>query len=350
LETSVPELAATPSASPAWRLIPLDDAVAWEGALDGIPHAVATDRSFRLAMHAAGGDPVFLFACDAPAGRFACAIAERRFADEPDVYTPYGFGGVVGTGDPAVFRQAWAAAAAERGWVASYLSLHPVVAPPDLAADPMAVSAGDAWVMDLEHGLEALRERMSDNARRILRRFPEVQPQIGMDTASVHEFFVRTYPAFMRDRGAVAVYDLPEAVLTALVASPATLVVGWPEESPRAAALFGITRWGAESLFAAETPEGRGMMAHLVWAAVHRLVEWRTPWLDLGGGVRGPDGIAEFKRRLGARPVPLRMLRAIHRPETYERLVGIADRAGPSARPGYFPAYHAPRVTSGGCA
>ncbi|MEL6187336.1 MAG: hypothetical protein AAFU79_22150, partial [Myxococcota bacterium] len=59
---------------------------------------------------------------------------------------------------------------------------------------------------------------------------------------------------------------------------------------------------------------------------------------NLGGGIRGHDGVAEFKRRFGARPTPTFRCREIFDSERYDAL---CSRAGVgSADTAYFPAYH----------
>ena len=41
------------------------------------------------------------------------------------------------------------------------------------------------------------------------------------------------------------------------------------------------------------------------------------PFLNLGGGVRDGDTLAEFKRRFGGLELPLKSLRQIYRPDEY---------------------------------
>jgi hypothetical protein len=75
----------------------------------------------------------------------------------------------------------------------------------------------------------------------------------------------------------------------------------------------------------------------LIWAAVRELKRLGVPTLNLGGGVSEGDSLAEFKRRFGAKQVPLRHVKQVYRPGRYRQL---SQRVGadPAAQ-GYFPAY-----------
>lgn len=321
-----------------WDLIPLDDAVAWERAIAGVPHAVAHRVGFRRALTTPGADPIWLFRVEDPAGTFVCPIAERTFAGEPDGYTPWGFAGVVGSGAIEVFQAAWRDLAASRRWVASYIALHPLLAPPALVADRSCVAHGDLFAIDLAVGPEALLRDMSAGTRRAL-RVPGVA-DIAVDTPDGQALIVRRHPALMRARGAEPSVDA--VALERLVGLPESTVLAWPAEAPACAAMFGVSPWCAAYLFAAEEDGGRGGMAPVMWAAMQRFAAAGVRWLDLGGEVPGQPGVAEFKRRLGAARWPIRSLQAIHRPEVYARLTELA---GPDRRPGWFPAYSAPSAS-----
>jgi hypothetical protein len=64
--------------------------------------------------------------------------------------------------------------------------------------------------------------------------------------------------------------------------------------------------------------------------------------LNLGGGVKENDGVAEFKRRFGADEVPLRNVKQVYRRDIYEELCAEAG-VDPHAS-AYFPAYRDPPV------
>jgi hypothetical protein len=111
-----------------------------------------------------------------------------------------------------------------------------------------------------------------------------------------------------------------------------------------AVVVFGYTAWVADYLFGVALPHGRQHSARLLWSGVERLHALGVPLLNLGGGARPNDGIAEFKRRFGARELPLMSLQQVYRPEVFRAL---CLAAGVEPDGGYFPPYHAPaRATS----
>jgi hypothetical protein len=104
-------------------------------------------------------------------------------------------------------------------------------------------------------------------------------------------------------------------------------------------AVFGHTPHAGDYLFNVSVPGGERHAVYLIWFAVERLRELGVPKLNLGGGVREGDDLAEFKRRFGAAELPLASLRQVYLPDVYERL---CRDAGVSAdRGGWFPPYRA---------
>ncbi len=86
-------------------------------------------------------------------------------------------------------------------------------------------------------------------------------------------------------------------------------------------------------------PGGERHAVHLVWAGVERLRARASERLNLGGGIREGDDVAEFKRRFGAAELPLVSLRQVYRQDEYERLclqAGVTYQ-----RSGWFPPYRA---------
>jgi hypothetical protein len=60
--------------------------------------------------------------------------------------------------------------------------------------------------------------------------------------------------------------------------------------------------------------------------------------LNLGGGIRPGDGVAQFKQRFGPKTLPLRSIKQVYQPETFSRLCGEV-KADPNGRHDYFPPY-----------
>jgi hypothetical protein len=67
-------------------------------------------------------------------------------------------------------------------------------------------------------------------------------------------------------------------------------------------------------------------------------------WLNLGGGVRADDGLAQFKQRFGASRRDVHSIRQVYDPATYRALCEAAGVVGSPG--GRFPPYRfAPQST-----
>src|SRR5690349_14970721 len=100
--------------------IPLESRGAWNDALQGIRHAFAHTWENCQAMRLTTGHPTYLYCFENAGVRIVCPIAERRFGGYPDIVTPYGFSGFVGTADDPEFPRYWRNFAASRAYVAGY--------------------------------------------------------------------------------------------------------------------------------------------------------------------------------------------------------------------------------------
>jgi hypothetical protein len=88
---------------------------------------------------------------------------------------------------------------------------------------------------------------------------------------------------------------------------------------------------------------GRAHAFTLLWNGALRLQDEGVPFLNLGGGIREGDGLAQFKRRFGAEQRPFLALRQIYDTERYQALCAAANVVA-DRRDGYFPAYRDPAL------
>jgi hypothetical protein len=103
--------------------------------------------------------------------------------------------------------------------------------------------------------------------------------------------------------------------------------------------VFSVAGGHAESQLLATTATGRRFTAWLIRHAVSRLRDLGVHTLNLGGGMRPNDGLETFKRRLGARAVPLRAVHQVYDEPAYREL---CRRAGREPSEAWFPAYRTP--------
>ena len=323
------------------RRIPIDSRAAWDDALLGIPHGFAHTWGHSHAIQISSGLPTYLYHFESGGCRVACPLAERRFQGHPDVVTPYGFGGFVGTGACPGFAERWTEFASSQGYVCGYIQLDPLPGGDAYAAPGTALMGNTVFVLDLRQPPEVLFAKLHANRKRQIREPLPAGVSIVWDPARLSAFFLRQYPEFVQRVGAAPIYRFSPATLSFLCSLDTVFMVG-AEVGDRleAVVMFGHTVHVGDYLFGVSLPEGRRHAARLLWCGVERLRSLGVPLLNLGGGARPDDGIADFKRRFGASEVPLLSLRQVYLPGLFERLcqaVGADPRAG-----GYFPPYHAP--------
>jgi hypothetical protein len=266
-----------------------------------------------------------------------CPLTERDFDGHVDVVTPYGFGGLAASGDRRGFRDDWNEFAGSRGWVCGYLALSPQFGDAGGFPAEEVHAHTSVYLMDLRGSEDDVRARLSQNRRRQLRDGPGCD--LVEDRDELTAFLLATYADFFARREAGAATNLSRETMAAIAALDDVAMVGARGDSLESVALFGHTPHGADYLFNVSVPGGERHAVHLIWWAVQRLRAIGVEWLNLGGGVRPGDDLAEFKRRFGAAELPLVSLRQVYRPDVYEELCRTAGVT--SARDGWFPPYRA---------
>ena len=323
------------------RRIPLDARSEWDRALQGTPHAFAHTWAHCHGIYLTSGLPTFLYCFERDGARVVCPLSERRYRGEADIVTPYGFNGFTGTGGCPGFPGDWSEFVAGAGYVCGYIGLNPVLDTATYHASETVSTHNSVFVLDLRAPMERLIEAVQPRRRTLLRA--PLPPGTGLvwDRERLAAFFITIYPEFMRQAGAAPIYGFSPATLAFLCSQDSLFLVGAEVEgSLEAVVVFGHTPWVADYLFGVALPQGRHHSARLLWCGVERLHALGIPLLNLGGGARPNDGIAEFKRRFGARELPLMSLRQVYRPEAFQVLCRAAG-VEPNGE-GYFPPYHAP--------
>jgi hypothetical protein len=321
---------------PTHRLISLEKPEEWEQALAGVPHVFGHTWGSCGAL-SIGNDPVSLYVTEVGGVRVACPLIEKSIGGLRDVATPYGFSGITGTAPAPEFPAQWREFAAQRGYVAGYLAINALFGD-DTYADPEAVTiANQTYVLDLSQGIDGLWAGLSTNRKRQLRDWDAGDHETeGEELAA---FFVEHYPLTMERKEAAGRHRFPPATLAALCELPNAFLVGARAEGRlESVSIFGHTPYAGDFLFNAALPGCAHHSVGLIWSAVHRLVDLGIPWLNLGGGMSPGDSLADFKARFGARPLPMRAVKAVYDPPAYEDLCR-RHGADPGDRDGFFPAY-----------
>jgi hypothetical protein len=330
-------------AGASWHVVPLGDELGWAAALKDTAHGLGHTWSYNAAMQESTGHRTLLYVGETSTGTLICPLAERGSGADLDIYTPLGFGGFVGQGDPLGLGVSWRDFVTRRGYVTGYLALHPVLTPSIIASEPGAQSVNTVFLLDLIDDPDELLSRMSESTRRRLRRWSETDTTITIDHDVLKDAFIRLFPPSMRSRNAGPAYDLSQDTLGRLCDAPGITLYGIPSDDPMAVVMIGSATGGIEYIHGVAEPAARSHIATLLWRAARDSARHGMRWLNLGGGIVANDSLAEFKRRLGGRSIPLVALRQVYDEERYRQLCAAA---GSGLDDGYFPPYRAPRMAT----
>lgn len=329
-------------------LIPAGDGGVWDLALQDLPFASGHRHDYALATARALGDAqAALWTWRGREGRAACAVLQRPVDDAFDLTTPLGFAGMAVEGDVTGLGEAWTSDWTRRGAVAAYVQL-------SLQADEVAWLQADSvlstqlhaaqacWCLDLAPEPGALLSGMAAKHRQLLRKWMREELTVERDTQEVLSAFTGHYAAFLETTPVAAAYRFEAQDLRRLAGMPGSLLVGVRGTSGaiEASMLFLSAGTRGESALSACSPSGRRHSRGLYWHGALALRERGVRWFNLGGGIRGDDGLSEFKQRLGARRTPTLALKQVFDEAAFARACARAAR--PASREGYFPPWRQP--------
>jgi predicted N-acyltransferase len=330
----------------------------WNAWLAGLPSDVRdTPAYYGVARHLDPGE-----ACcarfEADGSVVVYPFLKRRVpahGDRWDVTSAYDLGGyllrVERAGDSsrllASFQREWTAWCQEQRVVSEFVRLHPLRLP---STDPTLLPDGfehhqDHAVVDLEETGQDPASMYHASHQRSLRRGRRAGLEGSRLSCDDWPEFHSQYEASMLRVGAPHYYRFPRAFFAELVREiPGVELFGVRHAGNLiASALFLSSRkilyyfLGGSDPAAWHLRPNNVLFDHVIrWARAEGFER-----LHLGGGA--PE-LRRFKMGFGARPVPYYVLRKVHDPETYERLIRPEDQAlGP-----FFPQYRAAAFFGGG--
>ena len=326
--------------------IPLSAPNEWKRALAGVPHAFGHTWGSCSAMALSTGFPTFLYTYEEGNTRVVCAIAERRIGAAVDIVTPYGFSGFAGNRPSPEFPSRWRAFAAERGYVCGYIGVNPLFYDGSYGDPGEMFPYNSLFILDLTQDESTLFAALATNRKRALGAAARQGWEPLQEPEPLKQFFRERCVAFLRSRGSAEAYEFSQETLASLASLDNVLFLGaGAPDRVEAVSVFAYTPFSAEYLFGLSLPEGQRYSAPLIWDGALRLKALGVPALNLGGGIRPGDGVAEFKARFGGREVSLGALKQVYDDEAFVRLCRAAGQ-DPSGRSGYFPPYRAPGLSA----
>jgi hypothetical protein len=324
--------------TPKHELIPLASSERWNEVLAGFPHSFSHTWEYCQAMFLTTGYPTYLYRFTIGDKTVLCVFCERGFQGTTDIVSPYGFNGFIACDDCPEFNQHWKLFLKDRGYVCGYIGLNPLT---DLNLGFQVeelFSNNEVFLLDLTRSEEEIVSAMSRNRRRQIKKASLERGSYTMDKEVLSGFFLDNFSSFMKDRKASSVYQFSRATLKSLVDSDHSILVGYLEgETVVAVTLFGYTNNAADSLFNVSTDTGKKYSLGLQWMAILQLQALNIPVLNLGGGIKSGDTVAEFKEKFGAAEKRLIALRQVYNHEAFEKLCKSKGVSFDSSN--YFPPY-----------
>jgi len=321
------------------RCILIDSPSEWKDALQGIEHAFAHTWESCYAMYLSTKHKTYLYCYETEGARIVCPISEREFQGYVDIVTPFGFSGFVGNTDYDDFPSIWSDYVKGKGYVCGFITLNPILKNTTYWKQEEAQRYNDLFVMDLTLNKKELFSGLDRNRRRQIRSWEQTKTSLIFDKKILSDFFLANYADFFQSKNASRVYIFSKETISFLFSLDNVLLVGTGKpDRVEAVSVFAFTPHVAEHLFNISISEGKHHFVGLIWYGVQLFKAKGIPFLNLGGGVREGDSIADFKQRFGARKIALKSLKQVYRPEIYEQLCSLANR-DPVDHSGYFPAY-----------
>jgi hypothetical protein len=323
------------------KSILIDSPSLWRETLEGVEHAFAHTWENCYAMQLSTGHKTYLYCFEADDVRIVCPISEREFDGHIDIVTPYGFSGFVGNGEFAEFPYHWKEYAKQRGYICGYIALNPVFENSTYFEADDAHHSNTLYYLDLSASLEELFSNLDSNRKRQLRAWERAGADLILDKRALAEFFLANYNDFiMRVRASPAYYFTQETLAFLCKLENVFLVGAGQPGKIEAVNMFASTRYASDFMFNVPLREGRGHAATLIWGGINHMKAEGVPVLNLGGGAREGDSLAQFKERFGARRMPFKCLKQVYEPAIYEMLCRRVG-ADPHDLSGYFPPYRA---------
>lgn len=319
--------------------ISLESPSQWKETLKGIKHSFAHTWENCYAMHLTTGYNTYLYCFEKENIKILCPVAERDYNGYKDIVTPFGFSGFTGSGDYSDFKKYWKEFVKEKNYVCGYISINPVFQNDSYFSSEDSFSSASLYYIDLTLSLTELFENLDTNRRRQIKNYRKIESSFVYDKVILTEFFIDNYYDFLKRINASSANYFTKETLRYICSLENVFMVGVNKNNKiEAIYIFGYTDYIGDCLFNISTAEGREHTAPLSWCGLKFFRSKKIPVMNLGGGFKEEDTLAQSKERFGAYKLPFVNLKQVYNYEVYKKLCrdSSADEKDLS---GYFPAY-----------
>lgn len=271
-------------------------------------------------------------------------LIERKFNGYIDIATPYGFSGFATNGKWSDFEAIWDSAVKEKNYVSGYLGLHPLTENTSFFPLGTSSEARTVFILDLSKSVQDLFASLRGKGKKADSKLNR-EAVLVFDRKRLIDEFPLLYKEAMRRLGASSAYSFSEETLSLLLSSENVEVVGIEVDGIiQIIDVFLRAPLCAEYFLSASTEPGRSYSTALLWQGILVLKKLGCRYLNLGGGVRENDGLAQFKERFGGISMKFVALKQIYNLDVYNKLcrdAGICSKFNH-----YFPGYYGSNMRS----
>ncbi len=327
-------------------LIPLTDHKAWNDALTGLEFGPAHMHWYNEALSRDQPDDFFLYLYrNELGGNVALPFRRRYYDDSADIFSPYGNGGFIVSGNIDGFWDAHKLFMRQQGIVCGHVSLNQISPAQHLLPEYAVEYLKPVFLVDTSQDLDQISQRFGQNNRRHVRNWhAREDAEINEDQHVLRNVFLDLYPSFAERMGIEPRHRLANVTLCALLEKSEKIKLFGVQESSGEISFvrcFFFTEHSAEAFLEASTEDGRRHSRVIYWTAYQWAHKAGIPKLNLSGGIKAGDGLEFFKKNLGGDRRALYRARLIYDDDVYAQLCRNKN-VGPHLVPGeYFPPYRA---------
>ncbi len=319
------------------RSFSLQEKTEWEDAVFATPHTTYQSWNYCNALQKSQSVPIEMLRIHTnDSGLIAIYCKRSKDNSNYDIYSPYGFGGILFWGN----QHEWITKAFE-SWllqhniITAYLMAHPVIGSEYNELIPHRTS----FVLDLTRSEEELWQGLGSGHKYDLKKIiKDSAISITDDKREIMEALPSLYNNTLNRVGATDAYYFNEATLKDLAFDEYTMVLGAKINGTiHAIIMINYVESVAEYFINATDEVGRNLTRLLLWDGIKRLKANQVKMFNLGGGAQEGDQLEAFKRRMGGKQVSIPIFKKIVDVFQYNKL---CEQFGNDPNDtSYFPSY-----------
>lgn len=324
-----------------FEIVGTSDKKTWDAVTDSFSCTYYHSWKYCNALEVSSSSAVFLIfglECETDNIVSVATFSTRLFNELTiDMYTPYGYGGVISDHlNPVLFEIEFVQFLKAQRFTTFYLQQHPLHEGVKLFKK-FRKSRNSVFIWDISLDTKTLWSNLSKGHKYEIKRSQKLEGfEITSDVDGTFDRFFELYIENLKRVEASEVYYFSREFLFELACHSETVYLASRIDGKvEAVTLFLNNQQSSEYFISATSNAGRNHTRILIWRTMELLKEKGIKSLNLGGGVIKGDSLAEFKSRFGANERDLEVLQIILDSENYNKQIEQHN----CSEKEFFPAY-----------